>query len=87
MRRFETAHDNCVLPEIFMVARIDGRGFTRLTKEIHQFEAPYDIRFRDHMVATVEHLMNCGFALCMVTLRATKSHCFSIATTIHLIAS
>ena len=61
MRRFETAHDYCVLPGIFMVARIDGRGFTRLTKEIHEFEAPYDVRFRDYMVGTVEHLMTCGF--------------------------
>lgn len=61
MRRFETAHDHCVLPGIFMVARLDGRGFTRLTKEVHQFESPYDVRFRDHMVSTVEHLMNVGF--------------------------
>ena len=61
MRVFETAHDHCVLPGILMVARIDGRGFTRLTKETHKFEAPYDARFRDYMTATVEHLMNCGF--------------------------
>jgi tRNA(His) guanylyltransferase len=61
MRVFETAHDHCVLPGIYMVARIDGRNFTRLTKEIHSFEAPYDSQFRDYMVATVEHLMNCGF--------------------------
>jgi len=46
-----------------MVARIDGRCFTRLTKEIHQFDAPYDIRFRDIMVETVKHLMNCGFKM------------------------
>ena len=63
MRRFETAHDHCVLPGIFMVARIDGRGFTRLTKEVHAFEAPYDVRFRDYMVGTVGHLMNCGFRI------------------------
>lgn len=63
MRRFETAHDHCVLPGIFMVARIDGRGFTRLTKEVHAFEAPYDARFRDYMTGTVEHLMNCGFRI------------------------
>jgi len=44
-----------------MVARIDGRSFTRLTKEIHHFEAPYDLHFRHYMVATVEHLMQCGF--------------------------
>ena len=61
MRRFEIAHDYCVLPGIFLVARLDGRGFTRLTKEVHRFEAPYDERFRDHMIGTVEHLMNCGF--------------------------
>lgn len=61
MRVFETAHDLCVLPGLFMVARIDGRGFTRLTKEIHAFECPFDERMRDMMVATTEHLMDCGF--------------------------
>jgi tRNA(His) guanylyltransferase len=61
MRVFETAHDHCVLPEIYMVARIDGRSFTRLTKEVHAFESPFDVRFRDMMVATTEHLMTCGF--------------------------
>ncbi|MBD2165366.1 guanylyltransferase [Calothrix membranacea FACHB-236] len=60
MRVFETAHDHCVLPGIYIVARLDGRGFTRLTKEVHQFEAPFDNYFRDLMVDTVEHLMNCG---------------------------
>jgi tRNA(His) guanylyltransferase len=61
MRVFETAHDYCVLPGIYMVARLDGRGFTKLTKEVYQFEAPYDERLRDCMIATTEHLMNCGF--------------------------
>ncbi len=61
LRVFETAADTCVLPGIHMVARIDGRSFTRLTKEVHAFEAPYDERFREYMVATTEHLMNCGF--------------------------
>jgi tRNA(His) 5'-end guanylyltransferase len=51
-------------PGIHMVARLDGRGFTRLTKETHPFETPYDVRFRDYMVATVEYLMGeCGFQL------------------------
>ena len=61
MRIFETAADHCVLPGIHIVARVDGRNFTRLTKETHEFEAPFDTRFRDYMVATTEHLMNCGF--------------------------
>ncbi|MBU6951073.1 tRNA(His) guanylyltransferase Thg1 family protein [Hahella sp. HN01] len=61
MRVYETAHDFCVLPGMYIVARIDGRGFTKLTKEAHDFEAPFDVRFRDMMVATVDHLMNSGF--------------------------
>jgi tRNA(His) 5'-end guanylyltransferase len=62
MRVFETAHDLCVLPGIHMIARLDGRGFTRLTKEVHQFEAPFDVRFRDLMLQTAEYLMTgCGF--------------------------
>ncbi|MCU0238591.1 MAG: hypothetical protein MUC29_04045 [Pyrinomonadaceae bacterium] len=61
MRVFETAHDICVLPKIFMVARLDGRSFTRLTKEVHQFEAPFDVKMRDIMVETTKHLMSCGF--------------------------
>jgi tRNA(His) 5'-end guanylyltransferase len=61
MRVFETAHDHCALPGLYLVARLDGRGFTRLTKEVHRFEAPFDVRFRDMMVGTVEHLMQCGF--------------------------
>lgn len=61
MRVYETAHDHCALPDLYLVARIDGRGFTRLTKEVHKFDAPYDERFRDLMVDTVEHLMTCGF--------------------------
>jgi tRNA(His) guanylyltransferase len=61
MRVFETANDQFVLPSIHMVARLDGRSFTRLTKEIHQFQAPFDERFRDLMLDTVEHLMSCGF--------------------------
>lgn len=61
MRVFETAHDHCVLPGLYMVARLDGRSFTRLTREVHKFAAPFDERFRDYMMATTEHLMNCGF--------------------------
>src|SRR5713226_1963574 len=62
MRVFETTHDVCVLPGLYMVARLDGRSFTRLTKKVHQFEAPFDPRFRDHMVDTAEYLLSgCGF--------------------------
>jgi len=61
MRVFETATDICVLPEMFFVARLDGRSFTRLTKEVLNFEAPFDVRFRDMMIATTRSLMETGF--------------------------
>jgi tRNA(His) 5'-end guanylyltransferase len=61
MRRFETERDAHVPESVFIVARMDGRGFTRLTKEVLRFEAPYDVRFRDAMTATAAHLMDCGF--------------------------
>jgi tRNA(His) guanylyltransferase len=61
LRVYETAHDVFVLPGMYMIARIDGRGFTRLTNEIHKFKAPFDDRFRDYMIETTIHLMNCGF--------------------------
>lgn len=61
MRIFETANDFAVLPNVNMVARLDGRSFTKLTKEVHQFEAPFDLRFRNLMVETTKYLMNCGF--------------------------
>ena len=61
MRVYETAHDHRVLPGMYIVARIDGRCFTTLTKDKHRFEAPFDSKFRDMMVETVKHLMQCGF--------------------------
>lgn len=61
MRVFETAHDHCVLPGIRIVARLDGRSFTKLTKDVHGFEAPFDERFRDLMVETMQHVMQVGF--------------------------
>lgn len=63
MRRFETSIDQIVLPELYLAVRIDGRNFTKLTKETCKFEAPFDIRFRDAMVNTVKHLMECGFRI------------------------
>ena len=63
MRVFETAHDYCILPGLYIVTRLDGRSFTRLTKEKHSFETPFDDRFRDYMIGTTRHLMDCGFRI------------------------
>lgn len=61
MRIYEQSIDQRILPELYLVARLDGRSFSRLTKEICDFEAPFDLRFRDMMVNTVKSLMDCGF--------------------------
>lgn len=61
MRIYEQSIDQQILPELYLVARLDGRSFSRLTKEICDFEAPFDVRFRDMMVHTVKALMDCGF--------------------------
>ena len=66
MRVYETAHDHCVIPGMHMVARIDGRSFSQLTRsgQAGQFDAPYDTRFRDCMVQTLVHLVtSCGFSV------------------------
>ena len=61
MRCYEQSIDQHVLSDMYLVARLDGRSFSRLTKEICDFEAPFDERFRDMMVNTVKVLMDCGF--------------------------
>lgn len=40
MRVYEQSLDQILVPDMYMVARLDGRSFTRLTKEICKFEAP-----------------------------------------------
>ncbi len=61
MKGIESALDQRALPDNYLVARVDGRNFTRLTQELHAFEAPFDERFRDLMLIAAERLMHCGF--------------------------
>jgi len=61
MRVFETAHDHRVLPGIHMVARIDGRSFSQLTRGDLGIDRAYDERMRDCMVAASRRVMACGF--------------------------
>lgn len=63
MRTYEDLNDQFVLPGVYIVARLDGRNFTRLTKELIKFESPYDKIFRDYMIEVVKHLMESGFRI------------------------
>jgi tRNA(His) 5'-end guanylyltransferase len=60
MRIFETAHDYCALPGMYLVARLDGRSFTKWTKD-GGYETPFDDKIKLLMVETTKHLMDCGF--------------------------
>ncbi len=61
MRRFETSRDTFLTPDVFVVARLDGRNFTRPTKEQLPLTEPFDDKFHGWMTETVQHLMTCGF--------------------------
>lgn len=63
MRVYEESIDQFIVPGMYIIARLDGRGFTKLTHKICQFEAPFDVRFRDLMVSTTKHIMGCGFKI------------------------
>ncbi|MBO4806870.1 MAG: hypothetical protein J5554_12615 [Paludibacteraceae bacterium] len=63
MRSFEQSLDRTMIEGIYIVARLDGHGFTRLTKKLLNLEKPFDLRFRDAMFATLKHLMDCGFRI------------------------
>ena len=57
MRMYENSIDQKVVQDIHIVARLDGRSFTKLTKETMQYEAPFDEKFRDVMVEVTKELM------------------------------
>ena len=58
MRVYEESLDQFIPPDMYIAARLDGRSFTRLTKELCGFEAPFDAKFRDMMIGTVKALMS-----------------------------
>ena len=65
MRRLEVYHSLRVLPEAWMILRIDGRGFSRFTEK--RFEKPFDPEFHNAMVAACERLMGEFSALYVYT--------------------
>lgn len=84
MRSYERSLDQRVPDGQFMVARLDGRGFTRLTKEVRSdLERPFDVRFRDAMVETARHLMQCGFEVVYAYIESDEiSLLFAYGTTV-----
>ena len=55
MRAFEYFHEVKLLPDAWVVLRVDGRGFSRFTET--RFEKPFDAAFHAMMVATAGALL------------------------------
>lgn len=58
MRENECSRDGSIPLSAYIIARLDGRGFSTLTNQ--HFEKPYDLRFHRMMSETVRHLMQSG---------------------------
>ena len=56
MREFEASLDVCVPAGSYMVARLDGHGFSKMTKRL-KFEKPFDPRFHALMLHVLRGLM------------------------------
>ncbi len=64
MRQYETKLDVIIPTDEFVIARLDGKGFTKLTKDILKFKKPFDEHFRDLMTEVTLHLMlHTGFKI------------------------
>ena len=69
MRDLEYFHHLRCLPGAWIVLRLDGRSFSKLTAS--QFDKPFDIRFRDVMHQTCKALLE-KYNGSMATRKATK---------------
>ena len=55
MRNVENARESELPADVYIIARLDGRGFSKLTKA--HFEKPFDERFHLLMVEVMRYLM------------------------------
>lgn len=61
MRKYETVNDRHAPLDMFLIARLDGRGFTKLAKEIN-LSRPFDENFDLAKDLAIKHLIeNSGF--------------------------
>lgn len=63
MRKYEQSLDQIIPLDNYMVARLDGKGFSKLTKETLDLRKPFDEKFRGYLVEAVKSLFNTGFEI------------------------
>lgn len=59
-REYEAASDMKLQPDHFIVARIDGRNFHTLCRQILKVR-PFDEKISAAMISAASHVMDCGF--------------------------
>jgi tRNA(His) guanylyltransferase len=57
LRVFEDAYDFCAIPGVYLVARLDGRNFSKVTKELN-CKKPFDDKFNEIMSQVTMNLMS-----------------------------
>ncbi|WP_228451732.1 tRNA(His) guanylyltransferase Thg1 family protein [Chryseobacterium sp. SN22] len=61
MRTNESLSEQYILPGNYIIVRLDGKGFTKLTKEKLTLDKPFDERFGQVMIDAAKHLFGSGF--------------------------
>lgn len=63
MRQYEKSLDQIIPPYNYIIARLDGRSFSKFTED-QNFKKPFDDTFHDYMTQTTKYLMeNSGFRI------------------------
>ncbi len=60
MRLFETINDPRIVPNMYVIARIDGKNFSGLTRRVLKVK-PFNEIIKDAMIKSARHAMDCGF--------------------------
>lgn len=63
IKKIENLFDQYVLPENYIIVRLDGKGFSKFTKDKLKLNKPFDERFHEAMKATTLHLFKSGFKI------------------------
>ena len=56
IKNYEQLYSIQILPKLPVIIRIDGKGFSKLTKALH-CKKPFDQRFGSIMMETAQHLL------------------------------
>jgi tRNA(His) guanylyltransferase len=75
-RSYERESDVTIPEDAQLIVRLDGRGFSKLTREHPTWEKPFDPNFHDIMVACCKHLFGCGFPILYVFTQSDELSVF-----------